>query len=346
MNKTVVILLHAGYWFCYLLLLAILFAAANAIPNAPDPIYQMKLVGVSILMPSLISFYIFYFVLFNRFLQPRKWGLFILSAGVVSAVAGLLAAGLAEVIVAAQFSVPPRKITAWDIFGFLAFVALVNGILALVLKGFVTWFKEIRVKDELKQKNLQVEMNLVKSQLQPHFLFNTINNIDVLINRNPEKASNYLQKLSELMRFMLYETKADKIPLSQEIQYIERYLDLQRIRSANADFIKYEIEGSSEGLQIAPMIFIPIIENAFKHSGNKKETDAISIAFRITNQQITLNCKNLIQEKEVSMEEQEGLGKQLIEKRLNLLYPNKHLIQQGKNERCYHVTLTLDLNEN
>ena len=92
---------------------------------------------------------------------------------------------------------------------FIAFIAFIAGVIALVIRGFITWVDEIKLKDELKQKNHETELALVKSQLDPHFLFNTLNNIDVLILKDQKVASEYLNKLSDIMRFMLFETKAD-----------------------------------------------------------------------------------------------------------------------------------------
>ena len=123
------------------------------------------------------------------------------------------------------------------ILGVMSFGAFVNGIIGLVIRGFISWFNDIKIKESLSQKNFEMELNLIKSQINPHFLFNTLNNIDVLIEKDPPKASLYFNKLSAIMRFMLYETKTDKIPLAKELDYITQYIDLQKIRHANPDFV-------------------------------------------------------------------------------------------------------------
>ncbi len=136
----------------------------------------------------------------------------------------------------------------------IAFGALLNGIIGLVMKGFITSYGDIRVKEELNRKNFEVELALVKSQLSPHFLFNTINNIDVLIGIDAARASAYLNKLSDIMRFMLYETKTELIPLEEELAYIEKYIDLQKIRTANPDYIRFRVQGRAPGLLVPPML--------------------------------------------------------------------------------------------
>ena len=129
--------------------------------------------------------------------------------------------------------------TAVTVIIVMTFIGLICGIVALVIKGFITWFNEIKLKEALKEKNHEMEMALIKSQLDPHLLFNTINNIDALILKDAVAASDYLNKLSDIMRFMLYETKPDKILLSKEIEYIEKYIALQKIRTANRNYVHF-----------------------------------------------------------------------------------------------------------
>ena len=153
--------------------------------------------------------------------------------------------------------------------------------MCIIIKGFITWFEEIQVKEALQLKNLSTELDLIKSQLDPHFLFNTINNIDTLLLNSPELASQYLNKLSDILRFMLFETKTDKIPLSKEIAYIEKYIELQKIRTSNSNFVNLAIKGDISNHTIPAMLFIPFIENAFKHVSNKKTDNAINITLEI-----------------------------------------------------------------
>lgn len=232
-------------------------------------------------------------------------------------------------------STAPRVIIIMTVIGSIC------GMVALVIKGFITWFNEIKLKEALKEKTYEMEMALIKSQLDPHLLFNTINNIDALILKDQVAASDYLNKLSDIMRFMLYETKPDRILLSKEIEYIEKYIALQKIRTANRDYVHFTITGNAGSKQIAPMIFIPFIENAFKHTNNKKLENAISIEICVKAQKIQFRCQNKFDSKPPDQQPDSGLGNELIQKRLNLIYPEKHILEVDKTDDLYSVDLTI-----
>lgn len=231
--------------------------------------------------------------------------------------------------------------TAYIVIIAMSIIATISGVVGLVIKGFITWFNEIKLKELLKEKNHEMEMALIKSKLDPHLLFNTINNIDTLILKNPIEASTYLNKLSEIMRFMLYETKADKILLSKEIEYIEKYIALQKIRTANENYAHFSVTGSISNKEIAPMIFIPFIENAFKHANNKKLKNAISINIIIKDESLQLICENKFDSKLTVAKTYGGIGNELIQKRLNLIYAGKHTLEMHKTNDLYSVNLTV-----
>ena len=167
-----------------------------------------------------------------------------------------------------------------------------------------------------------------------------------MIEKDPKVASQYLQQLSDIMRFMLYRTKSEEIELQQELAYIEKYIELQRIRTTNPNYVKYSLHGEANGKKVAPMVFIPFIENAFKHTPNKKIENAVEINVHINNNAIHFACKN--QFIPVGLNGQNngynGLGNDLIERRLRLIYPNQHTLAVKKEDSQYQVELTI-LNE-
>jgi LytS/YehU family sensor histidine kinase len=224
-------------------------------------------------------------------------------------------------------------------------MAFVNGMMGAVLKGFITWYDEIHVKEVLIRKNLQTELALLKAQLNPHFLFNTLNNIDVLIEKNANAASAYLKKLSDIMRFTLYDTQEEKIPLQQELEYIRKFIDLQQLRAANA-FVELDVSGDPTNLTIAPMVFIPFIENAFKHSTNKKIDGAIAIKIAIADSNVLFSCLNVIDKEKAVASNKSGLGLDLIKQRLQLLYKDSHTLEIETMNNTFNVSLKLNLNEN
>lgn len=142
---------------------------------------------------------------------------------------------------------------------------------------------------------------------------------------------------------MLYESKTGKIPLEKELQYIEEYVELQKIRTSNNNYIHYEVNGKVGDFMIEPMLFIPFIENAFKHTENKKLENAIHICFTLHQDKITLECENALSISNHTKPEYGGLGNELIHRRLQLLYPNKHTFAVSTNDLMYKVNLVLSL---
>ncbi len=143
------------------------------------------------------------------------------------------------------------------------------------------------------------------------------------------------------MRFMLFETKTDKILLSKEIEYIEKYIELQKIRTSNLDYIHFLVTGIAGDKTIAPMVFIPFIENAFKHTTNKKLENAISIVIHIEKGAIKLVCENKYDSTVKVKEGDNGLGNELIKKRLQLIYPLNHKLEVINQNNLYVVYLTI-----
>jgi two-component system, LytTR family, sensor kinase len=352
MKKSFIILLHLGFWVCYFIVIVIMLSVyyrSNMYGSAPNS--RMMIAFQNILLfafvPSFLSFYLYYFILFPKYLQQKKFlqsiivGLLI-SAG-VAVIAYILHRFLIETghVVDMDQGGKNGRSTAGRVIVIMTFIGSVCGVVALVIKGFITWFNEIKLKQALKEKNHEMELALIKSKLDPHLLFNTINNIDALIIKDAVEASNYLNKLSDIMRFMLYETMADKILLSQEIEYIEKYIALQKIRTANVNYIHFTVSGNVGDKSIAPMIFIPFIENAFKHTTNKKLENAITVNILITDKKIKMVCENKFDSKPKIQSMNSGLGNELIQKRLQLIYADNHQLEINKNNELYSVHLTI-----
>ena len=145
------------------------------------------------------------------------------------------------------------------------------------------------------------------------------------------------------MRFMLYETKTDEISLTKEIEYIKKYIELQKIRTANESYVNFEVTGDPKDKTIAPMVFIPFIENAFKHTNNKKVENAIDISIVIDNGTVELTCENkFIPNGSSKNNGSNGLGNDLIQKRLQLIYPDQHELNVSNQDNLYSVNLTID----
>lgn len=352
MKKSIVILLHIGFWLCYLLLigimLAVFYRSSNpSVDQTARILNAFKSLFLFAFLPSFLTFYGSYFIVFPKYLQQKKFFHSFILGILISISASTIAYLVMRYLIESGFLMDMDKggvngrSTAVRTILFMSFIASIAGLGALIIKGFITWFNEIKLKEQLKQKNHETEMALIKSQLDPHFLFNTLNNIDVLILKDATEASNYLNKLSDILRFMLYETKTDEILLRKEIEYIEKYIELQKIRTANLNYVSFEVIGNPANIAIAPMVFIPFIENAFKHSTNKKIGNAITVQLVINKDNIIFVCENKYDANRKLMQQSNGLGNDLIKKRLNLIYPEQHLLELDKKTNLYIVKLTI-----
>lgn len=342
MKRSVIILLHTAYWLAYFALTAIITFAisqSDSVTSEEMVFYKGIIVGTAI-VPAIFSFYIFYFLLFPFYLQKRKITQAIVS-GIVVSLASFLVAALTLRFTANM---------GWSCYGesnyvailIVSFISFLHGIVAFIIRGFITWYQDSKWKEELQQKSHAMELAMIKSRLDPHFLFNTLNNIDILILKDPEQASDYLNKLSDIMRFMLFETKVNSIPLDKEIEYIHKYVELQKIRTANEAYVTFLVKGDPSKKSVAPLIFIPFIENAFKHTNNKKLKNAIHIEIHIEEARVRMHCKNKMDPTRNSYAESNGLGGELISKRLHLLYPERHSLEVKKSKNAYEVKLEIE----
>ena len=343
LKRTVVVLIHCGYWLVYLLLFSVILAAIGTQVRKPLPTPLLPPFSLVVLCiaPTLVSFYSFYFLLAPRFLAGRKifpLVMYGVPVCLLSAVVGVL---LSPVFFGFGQPIFSDARELLSLMASLFAVCAVHGGMALVLRGFVAWYDEMRLKEELTRRNFETELALIKSQINPHFLFNTINNIDVLIAKNPKLASEYLNKLSGILRYMVYETKAEKISLATELGYIEKYVELQKIRTANPDYVHFEVLGEPGSMRVAPMLLFPFIENAFKHTEGRKSAHTIRIKVSVEKNRLLFECENSYRANPDGRQDFGGLGNELVKRRLALSYPERHVLEVADDGATYKVKLTL-----
>ncbi|HMY83616.1 MAG: histidine kinase [Saprospiraceae bacterium] len=188
----------------------------------------------------------------------------------------------------------------------------------------------------------EAEINYLLAQINPHFLFNTLNSIYTLaIIENATKASTGLLKLSGLMRYIITETHQNSVPLEKELECINDFIDLQKLRIGNHVKLDYDVSGKMSGKQIAPMLLIPFIENAFKYGISPDEDSAIQISIHVIDNVLTMKVSNNKVAINNASTENSGLGIENAKNRLNLLYPNKHDLSISETEKKFNVTLTI-----
>lgn len=196
----------------------------------------------------------------------------------------------------------------------------------------------------LEKQNLVSEQALLRSQISPHFLFNTLNNINSLIASDPVRSRVSLVKLSEIMRYMLREVKNETVPLAVEIEYLRNYIGLLSLRLNSPEFIKFTVTGEPGAINVAPMMLIPFIENAFKHGSKKGGSPGIEATLEITPGRIIYNVYNFTGKggEEATSDPTSGIGIPNLRRRLELIYPGQHLISEGMEGERYHAGLTID----
>ncbi|MEO0471381.1 MAG: histidine kinase [Bacteroidota bacterium] len=212
--------------------------------------------------------------------------------------------------------------------------------------GFTAaWFRGQRLRYKLERDKLQSELSALKHQINPHFLFNILNGLyGLAYKNNDEPTAEGIAKLSQLMRYVLYESNDETVLLEKEINYIEAYIDLQRLRLHGATEVHFVVSGEVTHQRIAPMLFIPFIENAFKYGVSTVTPSSIEICIELTEKELKFDISNQIhQGQSVEQKGYGGIGLKNVSKRLELLYPDRYSLSYGPNGKAYHVTLNISL---
>ncbi len=205
------------------------------------------------------------------------------------------------------------------------------------------WLDTERIKDKAENEKNITELSFLKSQVNPHFFFNTLNNIYSLAVIQSNKTADAVLKLSHIMRYILTETQSDFVALENEINFIQNYIDLQSVRLTDKVSVYFKIDGYIKDKQIAPLLFIPLVENAFKYGVSTKEKTEIKIELNVEEKKITLSVSNNIVQQENIIQETTGIGIQNVKRRLTLLYPDKYDLKIETIENNFLANLEIDL---
>ncbi len=224
---------------------------------------------------------------------------------------------------------------------------LINSGIIFALKMAFDYGKRQNRLIQLEAEHTESELRFLKSQLNPHVLFNNLNNIYSFALHESKHTPEMILKLADIMRYMLYESHQDLVDLEQELAYVENYIELQKIQLEGRGEILVEIDGDVKGLKIAPMMLISFIENCFKHSAETK-TDGLRIIIKIETQgdSIELYTENSFDEADPGTEkslEVGGIGLKNVQRRLDLIYPDKHQLIIKELKQLYIVNLSIDL---
>ncbi|MBB5635719.1 sensor histidine kinase YesM [Pedobacter cryoconitis] len=341
MNDKRALIAHSVYWLIIggIIGLAMLFSK--------EPITRSELlVGFGYYSIINISiFYINYTLLIPQLLK-RYWFyvisiivLIILMAGVKTVLAVLYR----DIIL--QYNNPKTGAIEYkSLTSYLTVTVFVSGffiISSCLIKFMLDWFSNTRIQRSLETEKKDMELQFLKSQLNPHFLFNSLNNIYSLAYQKSDKTADAILKLSEIMRYMIYESNDSWVALSKEIEYVQSYIELQKLRFKNGAAVEMTLNGEIDDQQIIPLILISFVENAFKHGVANDPNDPIRINI-IANQKI-LHFSITNKKSNGNKDQVGGVGLNNVERRLQLLYPERYKLNIVNSATHYTSELMLDI---
>lgn len=337
-RKPLRILFHIAAWAIFLSLPIVL--SPKPPQTALNEIGYLFLIPVIFKSASMIFiFYFNYYILVPKFLFRRKY---VAYAAICIACTLLM---LSSPLIGMAFLGKPEKPMFPDSHFQNFFLLFFENNLLTFLVGFLASIGlalNTRWKQTEKER-LSAQLSYLKTQINPHFLFNTLNSIySVTITKAPQGAD-MVDKLSEMMRYTLKEAQLDLVPLESEINYITNYIDLQKVRFDNSVKFSFDLEGNFMENQIAPLLLIPFIENAFKHGVNSEQDSNIKITISIKENEIHLQVFNNKVEIENDAEPKSGLGIQNTKHRLELIYPDKYVLNIIDNKSFFSVSLKITL---
>jgi two-component system LytT family sensor kinase len=297
----------------------------------PDFFYMPAVIFT---LMQVIAFYLTVYVLYPRFLLKKRIGAYLLCIFLMC-----LAIACSYLITAPLFG--SKKIdNIWvhiTIKFFISAAVMATGTCYMLI---VYVIKEQR----LQQENLKTELSFLRSQVSPHFMFNTLNSMVALARKKSDKLEPALMELSNLMHYMLYESDQEKVGLAKEIDYIQSYIDLQTLRFGHKVKIAFNAEAPPRDPSIEPMLLIPLIENAFKHGIGFIEEPEINIHLRMQDDWLLLDVRNKYNNRTAETKDKtSGIGLVNLERRLDLLYPDKYTLSAVKNGVYFKALLKINV---
>src|SRR6187551_3820440 len=339
-KKWVTVLLHAAAWFLLFSLPFLLRPSMNNTQQAAEAQHS----GTIILRYILNDlFYIGFFYLNAGLLIPKliyrrkykEYALAIVASFLLLLIFGWL-------LIFGTMDQREFNLSGHILFNFFFFLFFFAGITAYKLT--MDRARADRIAREKQTENLKTELSLLRSQASPHFMFNVLNNMVALARKKSDLLEPSLLKLSSLMRYMLYETDEQRVPLEREIEYLQSYIDLQQQRFGKNVKVNVSIRGVNCSHEIEPMLLIPFVENAFKHGTGIIEDAQINIRLKAEKNLLHFIVQNKYDPKSIELKDKtSGIGLANVQRRLNLLYGNNHTLLINKENGWFTVSLQINL---
>jgi sensor histidine kinase YesM len=309
--------IHLTGWVLIFLLFLWIFYEGNS--NAFSLAVPMTLCAIPI-------FYSHYYILVHYW-NKKRVGLYIAGLMVIFLVWSFLFDWMYRIFP----GIPER-------FPIIIFSVIISG----MANGIKNWFFNAIEREKREKQSIQTELNYLKSQINPHFLFNTLNNIHALAYKNSSSTPDAILRLSSLMRYMLYESSGELVALESEINYLKDYISLQQLRYRNESIVDLQIIGDTKNFSVAPLIFIHLLENAYKHSPAKLNSGDIKVGIGIKENSLSFSIQNPVGGKKAgAIDEPGGIGLSNIKRRLQLLY-KQYTFEVNNTEEVYNVFLEIN----
>ncbi len=337
------IFLHSLVWTAFIVMPYFLRESTENLANLPASIqakmrYLRPPFKVTVLynLINIAFFYLNAFVLMPFLLGRKKTIQYILITAVTFLVFMYSVYYLRVTLTNSIFLV---RFPIYIFFNLMLFLAL-----SIVYRFVVDKNRTDSIQREKETINLKTELSFLRSQVSPHFMFNVLNNIVALSRTQPALVEPSLIQLSQLMRYMLYESNEDKVTLEKELEYLNNYIQLQLMRFGDDIKVELDQEGEADGHLIEPMLLVPFVENAFKHGSCLMDQPHIKIQIVINKGTLLFEVCNKFKKGSIEQKDKHsGIGLQNVIRRLNLLYPRHHELKKFENGAYYCVSLTLEL---
>ncbi|MDR6967408.1 sensor histidine kinase YesM [Flavobacterium arsenatis] len=295
----------------------------------------------------LLMFYLNMYVFIPVFLYKEKYFLYLFCLITIIISGYLIATNITESHMKGYRFFKGESKNTFDFFITMHVVTMMV-FASTSIKLFQRWARDNNKINELEKNSLQIELRELKNQINPHFLFNMLNNVNVLVRKDPEKASNIIMKLSDFLRYQLYDNNQHSILLLSEIQFLNDFMELEKTRRDEFNFslvIENENEDKSviSNLVLPPNLFISFVENAIKHSIDLDNPSEMWTKFIIFENQLKFICENTKPSETIENSKNSGLGLANIKRRLELLYVNDFTLEIKESVNKYKVTLTLPI---
>lgn len=334
------ILWHLAFWASYVVYRSVIFGLLNR------SIQRSFIISIIELPSYLLVTYLVLYWAIPRFLKVAQYNWFLATMlGIV--VLGGISNYLMRYIFQFLYVEKPAPFIEDNAFFLLCwciFYTTLAASVAISAKLIKDWYVDQQIQKRLIQEKVAAELKFLKAQINPHFLFNTLNNLYGLTLKNSSRAPEVVMRLSQLMHYMTYDSNQDRVPLEKEIEHLRNYIELERLRYGDKLKLNFIISGDLQHRYIAPLLILPFVENAFKHGASELTDEAwMNLKLMVSENKMTFEIANNKQPFAIKKRNDVGIGMKNVLKRLDLIYPNQYDLQIQEEDTVFTIRLSINV---